>query len=158
MIVGFNYLQLQLDFLRGVVILELHVGQHAFGLLIVLQIIIKTFALWIVTQHVLLRTHDFFSWSQGLLALDLKHGLSLAFFVIECIEPFGLLSEHAFGHLQYILADPGVEILRLEVKVVVVDLDFVFIELAAVEVHVVLDFAPVAETPDLEGSEQKNFV
>lgn len=45
MIVGFNYLQLQLDFLRGVVILELHVGQHAFGLLIVLQIIIKTFAL-----------------------------------------------------------------------------------------------------------------
>lgn len=74
------------------------------------------------------------------------------------IEPFGLLSEHSLGHLQDIIADHGIKILRLEIEVIVVDFNLVLVELAAVEVHVVLDFAPVAETPNLEGSEQKNFV
>lgn len=41
---------------------------------------------------------------------------------------------------------------------VIVCLYLIFVELTAVEVHVVLDFAPVAEPPNLEGSEQQNLV
>lgn len=60
MIIGLNYLKLQLDLLGSVVILELHVGQHAFSLLIVFEIIIETFTLRIITQHVLLGAHNLF--------------------------------------------------------------------------------------------------